>query len=227
MTAYTKAYISQLLDKFMAGTSTIEEEDILSQYFAQGQVPAEWEDYRLLFSELEEMKEPKTTAKPIRRRAGWGVAAAVGALTILFATTQWQSSEQEALMADRQTVPTAQEPLASQADTTTTSDVLYPEAPNEERLPDTTAIREKYPKATSKKRRSLRKPEPTITDYDKAALLMAEAELEEQEVERQIEQVRMELIHQRMVDAGYVAVTLEDGTVLYINEPNEFFAYEE
>ena len=78
-----------------------------------------------------------------------------------------------------------------------------------------------------KQRRSVRKPEPTITDNDKAAFLMAEAELEEQEVEQQIEQVRMELIHQRMVDAGYVAVTLEDGTIIYINEPNEFFAYEE
>ena len=64
MIQYTKAYIEGLLDKFMAGTSTLEEEDILSQYFAQDDIPAEWEQYRLLFAELEAMKPAE---KPRRR----------------------------------------------------------------------------------------------------------------------------------------------------------------
>ena len=41
MIQYTKAYINELLNKFMAGSSTLEEEDILSQYFAQSHIPTE------------------------------------------------------------------------------------------------------------------------------------------------------------------------------------------
>ena len=70
MIKYTKDYIAKLLDKYMDGTSTLEEEDILADYFHRGNVPEEWEDYRQLFSEIEAMK-PK---RQKRRWAVWGVA---------------------------------------------------------------------------------------------------------------------------------------------------------
>lgn len=214
MTAYTKEYISQLLDRFMEGTSTIEEEDILSQFFAQGQVPAEWEKYRLLFEELETMRPTPIPQHPSpwHRWLGWSVAAAIACIGL---PTLWNSLEQQPetpLVAERQTEQ---------------KDTIVHVVPKNERPADTASVKTHDDAIMHKQRRSVRKPEPTITDNDKAAFLMAEAELEEQEVEQQIEQVRMELIHQRMVDAGYVAVTLEDGTIIYINEPNEFFAYEE
>ena len=44
MTRYTKEYIAKLLDKYMDGTSTLEEEDILAHYFHSENVPQEWED---------------------------------------------------------------------------------------------------------------------------------------------------------------------------------------
>ena len=59
MIKYTKEYIAKLLDKYMDGTSTLDEEDILAHYFQ-------------LFSEIEAMK-PK---RQKRRWAFWGVAAA-------------------------------------------------------------------------------------------------------------------------------------------------------
>ena len=49
MIRYTKTYIKDLLDKYMDGTSTLEEEDILANYFRGKDIPQEWEDYRLLF----------------------------------------------------------------------------------------------------------------------------------------------------------------------------------
>ena len=67
MIHYTKAYIKDLLDKYMDGTSTLEEEDILAKYFRGKDVPQEWEDYRQLFQEIEAMK-PKTS----KRWIGWG-----------------------------------------------------------------------------------------------------------------------------------------------------------
>ena len=57
MIQYTKAFIQSLLDKYMEGMTTLEEEDILHQFFTRSDVPAEWEDYRL----LEELTRSLTT----------------------------------------------------------------------------------------------------------------------------------------------------------------------
>ena len=51
MKLYNKKDIATLLDKFMAGTTTIEEEQILTDYFRSEQrAPAEWEDYKDMFA---------------------------------------------------------------------------------------------------------------------------------------------------------------------------------
>ena len=73
----------------------------------------------------------------------------------------------------------------------------------------------------------LRKPEPTITDYDKGYVLMARMQQEQQQVEQQIAQTRQEIIRAQLTAAGYVAIQQEDGTIIYIDEPKEYFAYEE
>ena len=73
----------------------------------------------------------------------------------------------------------------------------------------------------------MRKPEPTIHDYDKAYALMAEAEQEQMEAERQIEQAQQEIVEARLAAYGYIPVMQEDGTILYINEQTNYIAYEE
>ena len=205
MRQYTKEYIQLLLTEFMDGTTTLEEEDILNQYFTQGNVPAEWEEYRLLFAEMEGMKPQKNR----KRWIGWSIAAAVVGMAILSVTMLWQPSP----------LPT---PLTAKADSTT---VLRPEAPNEQPLPDTTALRKQQP--VKQKRPRLRKAEPTIHDYDKAYTLMAEVEQEQQAVRQQIEQARQEVAHVQLTAAGFVPVMQEDGTIIYVEEPKEYFAYEE
>ena len=205
MRQYTKEYIHSLLTKFMDGTTTLEEEDILNQYFTQGNVPTEWEEYRLLFAELEGMKPQKHRKHWI----GWSAAAAVVGVAVLSVAMLWQPSQQS---------PT----LTAKADTTT---VLRPEAPNEQPLPDTTALRKQQP--VKQQRPRLRKPKPTIHDYDKAYTLMAEVEQEQQAVRQQIEQAKQEIAHIQLTASGFVPVTLEDGTVIYVEEPKEYFAYEE
>ena len=50
MKAYTKAYIQSLLDKYLDGLTSLEEERLLGEYFRTQSVPPEWEDYRELFA---------------------------------------------------------------------------------------------------------------------------------------------------------------------------------
>ena len=204
MIQYTKAYIEGLLDKFMAGTSTLDEEDILSQYFSQSQIPAEWEQYRLLFAELEAMKPE---AKPKRRWIGWVAAAAVVAGVFYMAIPSPRTEQPQA------------EPLVAQADT----------VPKEEVQPDTIIRQEVKSKSApmNMKKKSRRKAEPTIHDYNKAYALMAQAEEERMEAERQIEQAQQEIIEAQLAAYGYIPVKQEDGTIIYSNEQTEFIAYEE
>ena len=207
MIRYTKTYIKDLLDKYMDGTSTLEEEDILADYFRGKNIPQEWEDYRLLFQEIEAMKpQPKSN----KRWIGWSVAAAIVAGILYVAVPRQQTIQQtEFLMAQSDTIVQSSEqvPLEIAPDT-------MPKQ-KEEILPIQT------------KKRSIRKLKPTMYDYDKAYALMAQAEQEQRDVELQLEQVQQEIIEAQLAAYGFIPVKQEDGTIVYINEQINDIAYEE
>ena len=214
MKRYTKEYVEKLLDKFMNGTSTLEEEDILAQYFQHQEVPREWEEYRLLFQEIDTMRPVQAEIVEInpdnrrKRWMGWGVAAAVVAGILYFAVPS------------KQIEPTA--PLTAKVDTTAT--VAQPEIPISETKTDT--VSPQKPPVESPKR-SRRKPRPTMLDHDKAYVLMAQAEQEIRDVERQLAQCQQEIVEAQLAALGYIPVMQEDGTIIYINEQQNLIAYED
>lgn len=208
MIQYTKEYIAKLLDKYMDGTSTLDEETILSQYFRGKNIPEEWLCYKQMFQEIEAMApQPKTH----NRWAIWSIAAAAVVAGVLYLA-----------VSPRQTgfVPT--EPLTAQADTTNQQTIAPADTVTAQ--PAQTAEPQQPVKA---KKRSLRKSEPTIHDYNKAYALMAEAIQRQMDVERQIAQAQQEVIEAQLAAYGYIPVMQEDGTIIYINEQTELIAYEE
>ena len=208
MIRYTKAYIKDLLDKYMDGTSTLEEEDILADYFRGKDIPQEWEDYRLLFQEIEAMKpQPKTS----KRWIGWSVAAAIVAGILYVAVPRQQTIHQQA------------DPLMAQSDTIVQSSEQAPI----ELAPDTMPKQKEQVQPIQSKKRSIRKLKPTMHDYDKAYALMAQAEQEQRDVELQLEQVQQEIIEAHLAAYGFIPVKQEDGTIVYINEQTNDIAYEE
>ena len=214
MKRYTKEYVEKLLDKFMNGTSTLAEEDILAQYFQHQEVPREWEEYRLLFQEIDAMRPVQAEIVEInpenrrKRWMGWGVAAAVVAGILYFA------------IPPKQIEPTA--PLTAKVDTVTT--VVQPEIRSSETKADTISP-QKTPVQSPK--RSRRKPRPTMLDHDKAYVLMAQAEQEIRDVERQLAQCQQEIVEAQLAALGYIPVMQEDGTIIYINEQQNLIAYED
>ncbi len=214
MKRYTKEYIEKLLAKYMDGTTTLDEEDALAQYFRHQEVPREWEDYRLLFQEIDAMKPVSPEIAEInpenrwKRWMGWGVAAAVVAGILYFA------------IPPKQIEPTA--PLTAKVDTVTT--VAQPENHSSEVKIDTISP-QKSPVESPK--RSRRKPRPTMLDHDKAYVLMAQAEQGAREVELQLAQCEEEIIKAQLAACGYIPVMQEDGTIIYINEHENLIAYEE
>ena len=207
MIRYTKAYIKDLLDKYMDGTSTLEEEDILADYFRGKDIPQEWEDYRLLFQEIEAMKpQPKTS----KRWIGWSVVAAIVA-GILYVTVPRQQTIQQTA------------PMMAQLDTIVQSSEQAPI----ESAPDTMPKQKEQVLPIQTKKRSIRKLKPTMHDYDKAYALMAQVEQEQREVEQQMAQCQQEIIEAQLAAYGFIPVKQEDGTIVYINEQINDIAYEE
>ncbi|MBQ3699034.1 MAG: hypothetical protein II886_03900 [Prevotella sp.] len=207
MIQYTKEYIANLLDKYMDGTSTLDEEAILSQYFRSKDIPEEWLCYQQLFEEIEAMApQPKTRN---RRWMVWSIAAAAVVAGVLYLAVPPRQTE---------LVPTAS--LTAQADTTSQQTVAPTDTVTAQ--PVQTAEPQQPVKA---KKRSLRKSEPTIHDYDKAYALMAEVEQAKAQAEQT--KAKMELLNAQMAAYGYIPVMQEDGTIVYINEQEKLIAYEE
>lgn len=243
MKRYTKEYIETLLDKFMAGTSTLEEEDVLARFFRQGNVPREWEDYRLLFREIDAMRQnpqeiesENLTMQPENRRKRWiwGVAAAVvaGIFYVAMPSKLAETTNNQPLTAkiDSATNPqilteknnsATNSPLLAKIDSTTT---IQPEIQAVESKTDSVS-RPKEPVQSPK--RSRRKARPTMTDHDKAYVLMAQAEQEIRDVNRQLAQCQEEIIVAQLAAYGYIPVMQEDGTIIYINEQQNLIAYED
>jgi len=94
MKRYTQQHIQDLLDKFMNGLTTLEEEAALGDYFRTHEVPEEWEDYRQMFGyfdrEMEgELITPQAQEQPFMRlmsRRWWGIAAAACITAAIVAT---------------------------------------------------------------------------------------------------------------------------------------------
>lgn len=218
MIHYTKEYIGQLLERYMDGTSTLEEEDIIANYLKGNDVPQEWEVYRQMFQEIEDMQPAKATRRN-KRWVVWSIAAAIAIAFVAFISVQLQERQQQSVT-----------PLLVKTDTTS----LKRETEMEKPKPDTVQQNRQQVQPVKPKKRSLRKPEPTIDDYAKAYALMAEAERQQQEEERQIAEIEMQIqqdemlsIQPLMEEMGYVAVRHEDGTIYYINENEKDIAYEE
>ena len=94
MKRYSQHQIKTLLDKFMDGQTTVEEEALLAEYFRSSDVPAEWEDYRLMFDyfdrgmegDLVSVEQPRPTLTRLMGRRWWGIAAAACITAAIVAT---------------------------------------------------------------------------------------------------------------------------------------------
>lgn len=110
-----KKHIGELLEKFMSGETTIDEESILGEYFRTSKdIPAEWEAYRMMFAWFDDgMKKepelrpqfahkqqmPQTKANLLKLKLSWWLPAACVAL-LFIVVGGWLKFGGNARMAD-------------------------------------------------------------------------------------------------------------------------------
>lgn len=122
MKRYSQQQISDLLDKFMDGLTSLEEEAALGDYFRTHEVPREWEDYRLMFGyfdrgmegDLVPVEQPRPSLTRLVGRHWWGIAAAACITAAIVATVVLHRPSTTV------TVPETPPAIAQKADTIAT-----------------------------------------------------------------------------------------------------------
>ena len=224
MKPYSRHQIEALLDKFMAGKTTIEEESLLSKYFnTTHDVPAEWEDYQALFGYIDRGLEgdllPETSSPSHRKWLWWVPAAAAAIVALVFGfkvlnkpeTTQPISSPIIAQKAEPKDEMNGQKTGNPHEAENESADKNI-SAPNKA---DVVAIKQQ----SRKQKHSL-----TVSHHEAQTNLIAQNERLLQEngrLQRELEELNQQAIIIDMEAMGYKAVTDEDGTISYVDMQQE------
>ena len=211
MKRYSQQQIKALLDKFMDGQTTVEEEAQLADYFRSADVPAEWEDYRAMFdyfdSGMESEPVPAAETRPSLTsqvgRRWWGISAAACITAAIMATAMLHHPTTT-------TVPDTPPVIAQKADTITTPVAVeaQPE-PQPQQLAATTPVHPARPsRPVSKSSRRLQAENAKLAQ-------------ENERLQRELADLKRRSFIIDLEANGFRAVQDEDGSIVLIDLEQE------
>lgn len=202
---YTKEYIARLLNRFMEGATTIEEERLLADYFRKTEhVPEEWSDYRRMFDWFSEGMPMKKTA-PRRRWWPWAAAAAVITAIIIAFSIPGKETPQVA----QQTAPSA--PSAPVIQTQ-----IQPE-PSVEPTKKLAIHKPKQKKTSPKKEKVTEEPQ-LAANLNPAVVQRLLEEDALYEAVRHEQMTQLVNFDAQMQAQGYQRLLLDDGNIVYTQQ---------
>lgn len=220
MKPYSRHQIEALLNKFMAGKTTIEEESLLSHYFSTAHdMPAEWEDYQALFGYIDRGLEgdllPEKSSPSHRKWLWWIPAAAAAIVALVFGFKAFNKPETTQLVSPPMIAATAEK----------RTDRSDPEHEvNNISTDSNTATYHNVIAATDRQQPSKQKRPKTVTNHKAAAGLIALNEMPPQATERlqrELDELQRRAITIDMEAMGYQAVIDEDGSTIYVDMQQE------
>ena len=177
-------HIESLLEQFMQGDTTLEQEQELSKYFScSTPIPEDWEAYRVMFAYFDAAM-PITEQKPMRntRRALWTLlaAAAVAAIAIMVAPLFQRTSS-----VDKTTTP---QPITAANKNVTIPDTAARPVP-----PETSHLLVKQEQKSTKKK-------PHTTSHHATLSTISTLDSIEREREQgEVEQAQQELMADKFI----------------------------
>ena len=188
-------HIESLLEQFMQGDTTLEQEQELSKYFSCSTlIPEDWEAYRVMFAYFDAAM-PITEQKPKRNtgRALWTLlaAAAVAAIAIMVAPLFQRTSS-----VDKTTIP---QPI-----TAVNKNVTIPDTAARPMPPETSHLLVKQEQKSTKKKPHATSHHATISTLDSIEREREQGEVEQAQQELMadkfiIEQERQEALHEQYI----------------------------
>jgi hypothetical protein len=210
MKRYSHQQIEALLDKFMDGQTTVEEEALLADYFRNDDVPAKWEDYRLMFDYFDsgmegELITAQTSAAPLMHQMGrrwWGLAAAAAITAVVVFLT---------VLRPRTSTTVTQQPEITEIQTVDTPVVTTPLIEEIQQLavanPQKPTVHSKATSPTSRSRH-------LKAENDRLAQ-------ENERLQHELEDLKRRAFIIDMEANGYKAVMGEDGRIVFIDMEQE------
>ena len=210
MKRYSQQQISDLLDKFMDGLTSLEEEAALGDYFRTHEVPREWEDYRLMFGyfdrgmegDLVPVEQPRPSLTRLVGRHWWGIAAAACITAAIVATVVLHNP------ATTVTVPETPPAIAQKADTIATPVAMETES----QPPQLAATTPAHPARPAH-------PAPKSTRRLQAE--NAKLARENERLQRELADLKRRAFIIDLEANGFRAVQDEDGSIVLINTEQE------
>ena len=211
MKRYSHQQIEALLDKFMDGQTTVEEEAQLADYFRSADVPAEWEDYRVMFDYFDSgmenglvpMERPRPTLTRLMGRRWWGIAAAACITAAIVVTAVLHRPE---TIVQPETPPVT----VQRIDTIATSATTVETEPQQ--LASATPVSPENParstRPTSRSTRSLQAENKRLAE-------------ENERLQRELADLKRRAFIIDLEAMGYRAVQDEDGSIVLIDLEQE------
>lgn len=220
MKPYSRHQIEALLDKFMAGKTTIEEESLLSKYFnTTHDVPAEWEDFQALFGYIDRGLEgdllPETSS-PSHRKWLWWIPAAAAAIVALVFGFKVLNKPEITQPISSPIITQKADPKDESIDQKTGNPH---EAENESADKNISAPNNAIKRQSRKQRHSL-----AVSHHEAQTNLIAQNERLLQEngrLQRELEELNQRAIIIDMEAMGYQAVKDENGSIIYVDMQQE------
>ena len=223
MKRYSQQQISDLLDKFMNGLTTLEEEAALGDYFRTHEVPEEWEDYRVMFGYFDrgmegELISQQAPERPLLNQMGrrwWGIAAAAAMAALIVTTTVLhQSTTTQSVVAE-----VAQENPQEQATPIgETQDVASLQMT--EQSPETSITRPVETQNLASQSRSIRSTRPNRSTRRLQAE-NAKLARENERLQRELADLKRRAFIIDLEANGFRAVQDEDGSIVLIDLEQE------
>lgn len=224
MKQYSRHQIEALLDKFMAGKTTIEEESLLSQYFSTAHdVPAEWEDYQALFGYIDRGLEgdllPKPSSQSHRRWIWWVPAAAAAIVALVLGFKVLNKPETTQPISPPIIAQKAEPKDEMNGQKTGNRHEAENESADKNISAPTKAVVVAIKQQSRKQKHSL-----AVTHHEAQSNLIAQNERLLQEngrLQRELEELNQQAIIIDMEAMGYQAVKDENGSIIYVDMQQE------
>lgn len=215
MKRYSQQQISDLLDKFMSGLTTLEEEAALGDYFRTHEVPEEWEDYRQMFGYFDRGMEGELISlqapdQPLLRQMGrrwWGIAAAAAIAALIVGTTVFNH-------------PTSPNPpVVAEVSQKETQEQAEPVGETQ----DFASIQTKPEQPVESQNLASHKAKRTSTHKDQRRLQAENAKLarENERLQRELDDLRRRAFIIDLEAMGYRAMQDETGNIVLIDLEQE------
>ena len=156
---YTKQEIAIILNKFMAGETNLEEENVLAQYFRTHEVSDEWKEYKEMFALFEGgavdiEQEAKQTAKPKTVTLRWVMTGIAASIILLIGFS--------VLMKDER--PTEQQPVVAETIEQSTPQPTVSEPIVKEKQEEALPEVQPTPQPVKKRRKAVKKRSTPIEE---------------------------------------------------------------